>query len=78
MKIIYPKKVDIIIEVPNWLLLNRFSFALLKFFLISKHTIFAKIKYRQIKPLIKSAGKYKDLEIVNIKTQKGDNIKILL
>lgn len=78
MKIIYPQKVDKIIGVPNWLLLNRISFALLKAFLISKHSLFAKIKYRQIKPLIKCAGKYKDLEIVNVKSQKGDNVKILL
>lgn len=79
MKIIYPKEQVIkTVKIPNCLLINRFSFTLLKLFLISKHAIFYKIKYRYIKSVIKATSKYKDFEIVNVKSRNGDTVKILL
>lgn len=79
MKVIYPKNSVIkSTKIPNFLLLNRFLFALLKLFLITKHKLFFKIKYKHIKPIVKMAKNYKDFEIVNVKSRQGDEVKILL
>lgn len=79
MKVIYPKnQVVKTTKIPNWLLFNRFLFGLLKLFLLTKNIIFLKIKYKQIKPVIKMAKNYKDFEIVNITSRQGDNVRILL
>ena len=48
MKVIYPKNSVIkSTKIPNFLLINRFLFALLKLFLITKHKLFFKIKYKE-------------------------------
>lgn len=79
MQVIYPKKQKVkTIKVPNCLLFNRFLFGLLKLFLVTKSIIFLKIKYKQIKPVIKIAKHYKNYEIVNIVSRQGDNVRILL
>lgn len=79
MKVIYPKNQVIkTTKIPNWLLFNRFLFGLLKLFLLTKNIVFLKVKYKQIKPVIKMAKQYKDFEIVNVKSRQGDEVKILL
>ncbi len=79
MQIIYPVNQDVkTIKIPNWLLLNRFLFGLLKLFLITKNVIFFKIKYKNIKPVLKMAKNYKNFEIVNITSRQGENVRILL
>lgn len=79
MKIIYPKNQVIkCTKIPNCLLLNRFLFGLLKLFLVTRHSLFFKIKYKHIKPIVKMAKNYKDYEIVNIKSRQGDTVRILL
>ena len=77
MKIIYPKNQVIkTTEIPNAFLFNRFSFGLLKLFLVTKSFMFFKMKYKHIKPVIKLAKSYKDFEIVNINTKKLPCIRI--
>ncbi len=79
MKVIYPKNSLIkTTKIPNCLLFNRFLFGLLKLFLITKHKLFFKIKYKHIKPVLKMAKNYKDFEIVNVKSRQGDIVRILL
>ncbi len=79
MKVIYPKNSVIkSTKIPNFLLLNRFLFGLLKLFLITKHKLFFRIKYKHIKPIIKMTKNYKNFEIVNVKSRQGDEVKILL
>lgn len=79
MKIIYPKNQVIKTKkIPNAFLFNRFSFGLLKLFLVTKSFMFFKMKYKHIKPVIKLAKSYKDFEIVNINTRQGDEVRILL
>ena len=79
MKVIYPKNSVIkSTKIPNFLLLNRFLFGLLKLFLITKHKLFFRIKYKHIKPIIKMTTNYKNFEIVNVKSRQGDEVKILL
>ena len=79
MKVIYPKNSVIkSTKIPNFLLLNRFLFGLLKLFLITKHKLFFRIKYKHIKPIVKMAKNYKDFEIVNVKSRQGNEVKILL
>lgn len=79
MKVIYPKnQVVKCKKIPNCLLFNRFLFGLLKLFLIKKHILFFKIKYKHIKPIVKMIKNYKDFEIVNVKSRQGDEVKILL
>ena len=56
MKIVYPKNNIIKTKkIPNWLFFNRFLFSVLKLFLITKHYLFFKIKYKHIKPIIKKS-----------------------
>ena len=79
MKVIYPKNSLIkTTKIPNCLLFNRFLFGLLKLFLITKHKLFFKIKYKHIKPVLKMAKNYKNFEIVNVKSRHGDIVRILL
>lgn len=79
MKIIYPKNQVIkCTKIPNCLLFNRFIFAILKLFLITKHTLFFKIRYKHIKPVVKMAKNYKDYEIVTVESRQGDIVRILL
>ncbi len=79
MKIIYPKNQVIkCTKIPNCLLFNRFLFGILKLFLITKHTLFFKIRYKHIKPVIKMAKNYNDYEIVTVESRQGDTVRILL
>lgn len=79
MKIIYPKNQVIkCTKIPNCLLFNRFLFGLLKLFFVTRHSLFFKIKYKHIKPIVKMAKNYKDYEIVNIKSRQGNIVRILL
>lgn len=79
MKIIYPKNQVIkCTKIPNCLLFNRFLFGILKLFLVTRHLLFFKIRYKQIKPLLKMVKNYKDYEIVTVQSRNGDVVKILL
>ena len=66
------------IKIPNVLILNRFTFCILKLIFRRYFNPLMKIKYKHIKPLIKKAKKYKNFEIVNINTRQGENIIISL
>lgn len=79
MKVVYPKNNIIKTKkIPNWLFFNRVLFGILKLFLITKHYLFFKIKYKHIKPVIKKAKNYKGFEIVNINTRQGESISVYL
>ena len=79
MKVVYPKNNVIKTKrIPNGLLFNRFLFYILKLFLITKHYLFFKIKYKHIKPIIKKAKEYKNFEIVTIYSRQGETIRIFL
>ena len=66
------------IKIPNALILNRFTFCILKLILGLYFNPLLKIKYKHIKLIIKKAKTYKGFEIVNINTRKGENIIISL
>ncbi len=66
------------IKIPNAFLFNRFLFGILKLFIFAKSFVFLKIKYKQIKPVLKMAKNYSDFEIVNVKSRQGYEIRILL
>ncbi len=79
MKIAFPKNnVTKTVEIPNWLLLNRVAFGILKLFLLTKSSLFFKIKYKQLKPVVKAAKKYKGCEIVTVHSHNGDEVKVFL
>ncbi len=81
MKVIYPKNNTIkTVKVPNWLLLNRIAFGLVKLVIriVAKTPIIHKIKYRHFKPILKKAKEYKDFEIVTVESRHGDVVRILL
>lgn len=79
MKVVFPVNQKVIrIKIPNILLLNRFTFFLIKLIFGIWFYPLTKIKYKQIKPLIKMAKGYKGFEIVNVKTQNGENIIVCL
>lgn len=79
MKVVYPKNNIIKTKkIPDWLFFNRVLFGILKLFLITKHYLFFKIKYKHIKPVIKKAKNYKGFEIVNINTRQGESISVYL
>ena len=79
MKIIFPANHKVIkLRLPNALILNRFSFWLLKIIFGIKFYPLVKIKFKYIKPLIKKSKEYKGFEIVNIKTRQGETIVISL
>ena len=66
------------INVPNLLIVNRISFGIIKLFLINKHPVFWRLKYRHFKPLIKRIKDYKNFEIVSVNTQHGEDVRIFL
>ena len=66
------------IKIPNALILNRFTFCILKLIFGLHFNPFLKIKYKHIKPIVKKAKSYKGYEIVNINTRQGENIIISL
>lgn len=79
MKVVFPvNQKTRRIKIPNTLVLNRFTFWLLKLIFGIWFYPITKIKYKQIKPVIKMAKGYKGFEIVNVKTQNGENIIVCL
>ncbi len=79
MKITCPKNNVIKTRtIPNWLIVNRFTFVVLKLFLLSKSALFFKIKFKQFKPILKAAKKYKDFEIVTVNDRNGQIVKVFL
>lgn len=79
MKVVYPKNNSTkTIRIPNWLIFNRVLFGMLKMFLVLKHPLFLKLKYRQIKPLIKRAKDYKGFEIVTVNGRHGETVRVYL
>ena len=66
------------IKIPNALILNRFTFCILKLIFRRFFNPIMRIKYKHMKPIVKKAKSYKGFEIVNIKTRQGENIIISL
>ena len=66
------------IKIPNALILNRFTFWIIKLIFRRYFNPLMKIKYKHIKPIVKKAKSYKDFEIVSINTRQGENIIISL
>ena len=66
------------IKIPNALILNRFTFCILKLIFRRFFHPIMRIKYKHMKPIVKKAKSYKGFEIVNIKTRQGENIIISL
>lgn len=79
MKVVFPvNQKTMCLKIPNALVINRFSFWLIKMiFGIKFHPLF-KIKYKHIKPIIKKSKEYKDFEIVNISTRQGEKVVICI
>lgn len=79
MKVVFPvNQKTICIRIPNVLIFNRIIFWLLKMIFGVKYYPLIKIRYKDIKPVIKKAKTYKGFEIVNINTRQGENIIISL
>lgn len=79
MKVVFPvNQKTIRIRIPNVLIFNRFTFWLIKLIFGLRFYPLVKIKYKNLKPLIKMAKSYKGFEIVNINTRQGENIIISL
>ena len=79
MKVVFPTNGKTkCIKIPNFFIANRLSFGLLKLILVFKVPFIFAIKYKYIKPFIKVAKKYKNFEIVNVKTRQGENISVSL
>ncbi len=79
MKIVYPmNNTTKTIRISNWLVFNRVLFGALKLFLITKHTLFLKFRYRHIKPLIKKVKEYKGFEIVTVNGRHGETVRVFL
>ena len=79
MKVAFPvNQKTIHIKIPNALIFNRFTFWLIKLIFGMRFYPLVKIKYKEIKPLIKMIKSYKGFEIVNITTRQGENIIISL
>ncbi len=66
------------IKIPNVLILNRFTFCILKLIFKRFFNPLRKVKYKHIKPIVKKAKSYKGFEFVNINTSQGENIIISL
>lgn len=66
------------IKIPNALILNRFTFWIIKLIFRRYFNPLMKIKYKHIKPIFKKAKSYNDFEIVNVKSRQGDEVRILL
>ena len=79
MKVLFPINQKIRrITIPSALIFNRFTFLLVKLILGFRCYPITKIKYKEIKPLIKMIKGYKGIEIVNVRTRQGDNIIVSL
>ena len=79
MKVVYPKNNSTkTIKIPNWLIFNRVLFGTLKLFLITKHPLFRKLRYRHIKPFIKKAKEYKGFEIVTVNGRHGETVRFFI
>ena len=79
MKVVYPKNnSNKTIKIPNWLIFNRILFGVLKLLLITKHPLFLKLRYRQLKPLVKRAKDYKGFEIVTVNGRHGETVRVYL
>lgn len=79
MKVVFPvNQKTIRIRVPNALIFNRFTFWLIKLIFGLRFYPLLKIKYKNLKSLIKMAKSYKGFEIVNINTRQGENIIVSL
>lgn len=79
MKIVFPTNEKIrCIKIPNCLIVNRLSFGILKLILAFKIPRIFRIKYKLIKPFIKTANQYKNFEIVSVKTRQGEDVRIFL
>ncbi len=79
MKVTFPKdNTTKTIKVPNCLLLNRFLFGILKLVLriIIRSPVIFRIKYKQIKPIVKMVNGYKDFEIVSVESRHGGTVKV--
>ncbi len=79
MKVVFPvNQKTMCLKIPSALIINRFSFWLIKIiFGLKFHTLF-KIKYKHIRPIIKKSKEYKDFEIVNISTRQGEKVVICI
>ena len=66
------------IKIPNALVFNRFTFCILKLIFGRYFNPLVKIKYKNIKTVVKKAKNYKGFEIVNINTRQGENIVVSL
>ena len=66
------------IKIPNALILNRFTFWILKLIFGLRFYPFLKVRYKHIKPVLKMAKSYNDFEIVSVKSRQGDEVRILL
>lgn len=64
------------IKIPSFLIANRLSFGILKLILGFKIPKIFIIKYKQIKPFIKTANQHKNFEIVSVKTRQGEDVRI--
>ncbi len=79
MKVVFPvNQKTVQIRIPNALLLNRFTFWLFKLIFGLRFYPLIKIKYKEIKPLIKMIKNYKGYEIVTVNTKQGEKIVICL
>ena len=79
MKVAFPvNQKTIRLRLPNVLVFNRFGFWLVKLIFGLWFYPLTKIKYKQVKTLVKMAKGYKGFEIVNVKTQNGENIVVSL
>lgn len=68
------------IKIPNWLIINRVGFGILKIVLrlVLNFRPIYRLKYRYIKPFLKKALEYEGYEIVTIRTQQNADIRISL
>ncbi len=79
MKVVFPINQNTKqIRMPNALIFNRFTFWLLRLIFGLRFYPLIKIKYKEIKPLIKMLKGYKNFEIVSINTRQGEKVVICL
>ncbi len=79
MKVLFPvNEKTRRITIPNALVFNRFTFWLVKSIFGFRCYPLTKIKYKEIKPLIKMIKEYKEFEIVNVRTRQGENVIVSL
>ncbi len=77
MKVVFPvNKKTTQIRIPNVLVFNRFTFWLIKLIFRFGFYPLTRIRYKEVKPLIKMIKSYKGFELVNINTRQGEKIII--